>query len=133
MNKSSGERYDILLPFPPVHWQLLKLHPHCLERRWGGLVGGSAGSDLAGISPSPEDLHGLLLAASKPWSAEGFSDSVPSPTSPLHVKYGSGRRRKAAEILTWKMTWFRVSHQLERQISSNRTPRTLFLPLPHSQ
>lgn len=93
----------------------------------GGVLRRVCRQGLSWTSPAPRDLHWLLLA----WTAESFSDSMPHSIPQLRVKCSTGTRRKpswpAAETLPWKMTWFRVSDQMEQQIGSIWTPPN---PLP---
>lgn len=83
-NKAFGERCEILPPFPLLHRQLLRLRPRHLARRGGsrGACGRVCRQALSWDPSITRDLRGLLLVWSEPWSAEGFSDSVPPPISP---------------------------------------------------
>lgn len=82
---------------------------------------GEAGSPLACGS------CGCPPAASQPGSQSLCATSV----LPCETRH---REQKKAGMLAWKLTRFRVSFQMERQISSIRTPRTLPAAAPaHSQ
>jgi len=130
-NKALGERCEILLPFPLLHRWVLRLRPRCLSRR-GGSWGACGRVCRQGLSWDPSITWGLALTSCG-GEQKAFLTLCHLPP-PHRVKCGTGIRRKAswpaAGILTLKMTWFRVSDQTERQLGSNRIPRTLFLPLP---
>lgn len=80
------------------------------------------GCDAGGFgeagSPLPCGSCGCPPAASQPGSQSLCATSV-------RLCETRHREQKKAGMLAWKLTRFRVSFQMERQISSIRTPRTL--------
>lgn len=72
--------------------------------------------------PSVTRLLRVSLSRDPPRVSRDFPASAPAPVLPCETWH---REQKETGTLAWKPTRFRVSSQMERQISSIRTPRTL--------